>query len=100
MSKAKDDLAAVGCFTAVLLAPLILAFDGYVVWKLWGWFVVPLGVPSLAWRQAVGLSTLCGLLTHQYRKPSDNEWAALIAHGVVAPLTALSIGYLVSGFAR
>ena len=35
---------------------------GYVLWRLWAWFAVPLGVPGLAYPHAVGLLLIAQML--------------------------------------
>lgn len=40
-----------------------MAFRGYVLTDLWGWFVVPLGAPQIGITAAIGLSLILHWLT-------------------------------------
>lgn len=46
----------------VLFVALVL-LRAVVLKDLWGWFVVPLGVPGIGMAHAVGISTIASLLT-------------------------------------
>lgn len=49
----------------LLLLPMVL-LEGWVLTKLWVWFVVPLfGLPALGVWSAAGIALVVGLLTHQ-----------------------------------
>jgi hypothetical protein len=51
-------------FTLALLSILPLAaWKGFVLTRLWTWFVVPLGMPGLSVWHAAGLGVLVGWLT-------------------------------------
>ena len=39
------------------------AFSAFVLWLNWGWFLVPLGVPSLTIAHAAGVGVVSGVLT-------------------------------------
>ena len=70
-----EDKTVYGClgalaYTAVAL-PLSSIFRGFVIAKLWAWFVsAPFGIRPIGIALAIGLSTLIGLCTYQYE---DNE---------------------------
>lgn len=48
-------------------------FQGYVLSKMWLWFVVPLGVVELPVAHAIGISLTAGLLTHQHDTSLDED---------------------------
>jgi hypothetical protein len=48
---------------AILSGIIWTGWGGFALAKLWGWFVVPLGVPSIIWWQAAGLITIFALLS-------------------------------------
>lgn len=50
-------------FLSLLCAPISAFMRGWAISVLWGWFVVPLGVPALSILSAIGLSFLVELLT-------------------------------------
>ena len=83
-----------GCVTALLglfiFMPIFTALRGFVLHRLWAWFVVPLGVPAIGIAHAVGLAMLVGFLKmsqHDFDQESDDE--------PLARLIGQSIGYVV-----
>ena len=60
--KTAESAVKVLAFVAYIVAAIPLYFfSGWVLAKLWGWFVVPLGVVPITLAWAVGLSVLVGL---------------------------------------
>lgn len=51
-------------FAAALFAGSFI--DGYVFWKLWGWFAQPIGAPTLGYWAALGVITLV-----RFARPSE-----------------------------
>ena len=41
-----------------LVALMAIPVTGYVVFKLWNWFCVPLGIPAITWINALGIYLL------------------------------------------
>jgi hypothetical protein len=59
------------CLSLIITAGLSV-WDGFVLMKLWAWFVVPMfHLPVLTIVAAVGLGLIVAFLTHQ--KPADTE---------------------------
>lgn len=89
-------------FTAMLVPALVL--DGFVVMKLWEWFVVPTfsSAPSLHLAVAIGLSMLAGFMVRIYNydyKPdseSKKDLAGRLMHLYVGPFLALFMGWIVA----
>jgi hypothetical protein len=61
--KAKDDEVVKGCLAAMaclMLAPVIVVlsviWDGFILFKLWHWFLIGLGLPTITIMQAFGIS--------------------------------------------
>ncbi len=84
-------------FVPVVIVYLILAF-GFVLSYLWGWFVVPLGVPSIGMMHAYGISLVMSMVSF---KPSihkdDKEVDKSKVVGLMfAPWFALGLGYIIS----
>lgn len=91
-----------------LLSSLIwVGWGGFALSKLWGWFLVPLGMPSVLWWHAGGLLGVHTLLSggctaYAYIgaakamdvKSTDSKWLMLMA-SVLLPGTALGWGWLV-----
>ena len=91
-----------------LLSSLIwVGWGGFALSKLWGWYLVPLGVPSILWWHAGGLLGVHTLLSggctaYAYIgaakamnvESKDSKWLMLVA-SVLFPGTALGTGWLV-----
>lgn len=74
----------------------ITVYYAMVVVVLWGWFIVPFGLPELTIAHAVGLT----LLVNMYRTDmkagakGEDEWQTMLANVMLKPLIALGIGYV------
>lgn len=76
---------------------LLAVYNGFVLTKLWTWFVVPLGAPTITLAIAVGINLTVSFLTA--RVPRENEkWPRLIAFSVTYPAITLLFGYIVHLF--
>lgn len=92
---------------AICLAGLVglAVLRGFVLASLWGWFVVPLGVPALGIAQAIGISLIVSLfLAHLARDKSDDEgegWKRLgltMVRALSITLLSWGAGAIVHGF--
>jgi hypothetical protein len=92
-------------FTIIFMVIILLFsfyFEGYVVMKLWDWFVIPtFGLPKLSIYTAIGIMLLMGLLTHQSdikkmleERTTKEKWLAF-ALLFLRPAMFLFIGYVV-----
>ena len=98
---------AVMCLVALALATACALWGGFAASVLWGWFVVPLGVPEVSVLHAMGLTLAMRALAGFSGKPqpakTEDKMAALRALGdvlawaTVAPGAALAIGWVVRG---
>jgi hypothetical protein len=68
----------------LLMIPVGLCFKAVVVQDLWGWFVVPLGVPAVGMVHALGLCLVgwifsCGLdnIKEKQSQATWHRWAML-----------------------
>ena len=106
MTKNMTDKERWGCVLTILLGPVALVgatiLRGWVLAKLWGWFIVSLGVPAIGVAQAIGISGLIAMLTYEGSQPSqksDEELNTLLIKGAVVmfatPLMYLAFGWLV-----
>lgn len=78
--------------------------NGFVIQKMWHWFIVPLGIGDIGLAHALGLSLMIGYLTHQANikdliKKLENEEEIEIKIGqmiiwIAKPLIALLYGWL------
>ena len=80
----------------LLLAPWNTMLRGWVLVKLWAWFLAPyFHIPYLRIPVALGISTIVTLLTYQFRKQEDTEDAVSEAvFPVLISLLALGAGAL------
>jgi hypothetical protein len=87
--------AATAASWALLALILLTALRAWVLTVLWGWFVVPLGVPAIDAWHAFGLSLLMELFTYRRSKddPLDGLTAAL-AEALALYAIALGLGQL------
>lgn len=98
MSKDKDGcataiLALVGFFVAI---PLGVMWKGFVLTKLWGWFIVSrFGLPPLSVAQAIGLAVVVGMFTHIRTKENEDEPWVPYAVMFLGPLISLFMGWIV-----
>lgn len=107
MSEKKKETAgsvAFGCLVPVVLILCSPPLHGFVLSKMWAWFVAPtFGLPMLSMVQALGLSaTLCALRPMHVPEEKDDD---LVKRGVVllsrhlgAPLLVLGYGWVLSRF--
>lgn len=80
---------------------LSIFWGGYVTATLWGWFLVPLGVKSITYWHAVGISTLIGsfLGTRGVDQGRDDEsmfsaFATSLLGSTLLPAMCLALGWL------
>ena len=78
-------------FLFFVLAPALVAWSGYVLSILWGWFIVPLGVIPLPLWHASGVAVLAGYLTKQPNEDKRTTTAKLLTI-VFTPAVALGLG--------
>ncbi len=91
----------VGFFVAVMVGGSLL--DGWVLSKLWAWFMVPIfHMPALSVPQSIGIALVIGYLTKQYSNAKEEDdpkktrtfWALML----VKPFLALLIGFIVKHY--
>ncbi len=91
--------AAVLFVVAVVSLSLI---RGFVLAKLWLWFLVPLGLPVLSIPAAIGVAMTVAMITHQSENVKDErtgkEKGVAFAMAFVGPFITLLFGYVVKGY--
>ena len=91
----KDPIEAI-VYLAFSVASLIL--KGGVLVVLWRWFIVShFGLSPITIPVGIGISTIIGLMSHQYIK-RENQPLEVIGFNVVQCLMALLIGAIVKSF--
>lgn len=98
-------MAALGIIFAflILLAldiPIVI-FRGFILAKLWGWFIVPLGVMQIGIAHAIGLSILISVFTWKNEKtPKDDDdspwWAKVLGAQFIKVLILLLTWWIAS----
>ena len=92
------------CLSLVFVTALSSIWRGFVLTKLWVWFIVPVfHVPLLTIALAIGLSLVIGFLTHQYMRntddrPMSDQVIESFIHALMYPTMALLIGWVVTLF--
>jgi hypothetical protein len=75
---------------------------GFVLWKMWPWFMVPLGIGMISYWHVMGLYMMFRLLTLRVYRSGISQLSfsdyvlATLAH-VVAIFILYGVGYLISG---
>lgn len=87
-----------------IVVPLNCIIDGYVLMKLWSWFVVAsFGAPAMSLPVAAGVGLIVALTTHQTPQKFDEESpiAALSRLGetlFVKPGLLLFVGWVIKTY--
>lgn len=77
---------------------------GFVLTKLWGWFIVPLGAPALTVLHAAGIIGLVRLCTYNAKvtpEKEDVDWTKKVLHFIMLatiPWVSLFFGYVIHRF--
>jgi hypothetical protein len=96
-----DTLDTAAAFVALALLPLLMAARAAVLMVLWGWFVVPLGVPALGFWGAAGMVLVVDVARAYSPRPKGepkrtNVEACLLVLGSFAVLgVSLAVGAVV-----
>jgi hypothetical protein len=85
----------------MVLIPVAVIWQGFVLSKLWEWFLVPLGVHGIGVTQAIGVMVLVGLCAHQSKNIKE-EWekdieqvsVQFLVYELLNPLLLLVIGWI------
>uniref|UniRef100_A0A6M3XT23 Holin n=1 Tax=viral metagenome TaxID=1070528 RepID=A0A6M3XT23_9ZZZZ len=83
----------------VLLALGVLLLRGFVLLKLWLWFIIPFGADPISFAHSVGLCVIGLFFTFRYNGGEDtenqeiNKWMR-----VILPLFCLLYGYIFKYF--
>jgi hypothetical protein len=93
--------------TALAIAKIIVSLGlsfltGFVLWKLWPWFIVPLGIDMVSYWNVMGLYMMFRLLTLRVYRSGLGQLSlydyvlATMAH-VAAIFILYGVAYLISG---
>lgn len=91
-------------FITVVMTAALTTWEGFVLSKMWGWFLVPtFGLPAITIPVAIGICLIAAFLTHQQNfkvksgddlKDAFNAWG----YGFVVSLMIFFIGWIVKAF--
>lgn len=88
-----------GCMLTLISLPIFILWGGFVAWMLCGWFVTPLGVPTIGFAHTCGLMGFVRLLT--YSKSSEKDERPMLTKSVesitlsvIGPAMSFGIGWL------
>lgn len=93
-----------GILLVVGLTAGISIYNGWALSTLWGWFVVPFfHLPPISIPQAIGISLIITLLTHQYKDVQEKEregWqkAVPLISVLSVPVVSVFIGWIVKTY--
>jgi hypothetical protein len=83
---------------AIALILLLIIQQAWAVSVLWGWFIVPLGLPAIGIAAAIGLSVTMSALRGRRNGPGEKGWGSL-AKTVVQPWFCLGVGWIAKQYA-
>lgn len=94
-----------GVLSIAFFVGLVIAlWGGWCLHVVWGWHLVPLGLPALTWAQATAACLIAGFMTRRFPQDSDRVeppkewkrrswWLDLGLYGVVHPAMFLAFGW-------
>ena len=77
---------------------IAIPYYGWAIATLWEWFVVPLGMPSLSWPHAYGLSVLIGFVTIITPHETKGETLRQLILFFLKPVAAVFFGWVARFF--
>lgn len=83
---------------AGILACIVAVFlRGWVLIWLWTWFIIPLGMPSINFWQALGISLVAAFLTYELNISGDDpkeEAVVTLIKSISMSLMAILVGFI------
>jgi len=102
MSDTDDALTCVGGISIIAVTVIVSSlWSGFVLTKLWGWFIVPVfNAPYLTIPQAIGLTIIITMLWSRSWSDSEDgdKSIELAVKAILAPAFSLLFGWIVSLF--
>jgi len=100
VKKETDPLTAI--LFLLLWLPTSMVLNALILRDLWGWFVVPLGVPTLGIAHAAGISTFVRFVTYSLSAKQDTRedksiWFIVTASALIMALT-WGLGWVLHSF--
>jgi hypothetical protein len=105
----KEDYTPAGCIFAIVWFPLLIIassiYHGFVLTKLWSWFVVPVfSAPHLSIPAAIGLCLIVGFMSKDNDSSNHEKkplWEVIFdatLKAAIVPSLSLLTGYIVSHY--
>jgi len=97
-------IGIVGVIAVVFgLIALVSVIKGFVIAKIWLWFMVPIfGLPVLSIAQAIGVALVIGIFTNEHasltQQDDPKKKKNAILTGLLAPFMTLLFGWIVKMF--
>jgi hypothetical protein len=90
----------VAALLVILAIVPVLIVHGFVVSIMWGWFMVPLGVPAIGIAHAIGLAGMLGALNiaKSTDKVTGRAMAWIMDMLLIRPAILLGIGWITKQF--
>jgi hypothetical protein len=91
---------AVMFVTGIAVAVFVLiAMQAFTLYVLWGWFVVPLGVPPLTIAWSAGIMLVASMVRgYSPRKSEEGDGARVIGQAIFGCGYALALGYVIKHY--
>lgn len=75
--------------TRILLGIILMLLSGLTIMWLWGWYIVPLGLPAISFVHALGLDLFISfVVTTQVNTQENQFWTHFIFGVTFAVMTA------------
>ena len=87
----------IALFIALAFVAGLIVMRAWVLTILWGWFIVPFGLPALGIAWAIGIAATISIFTAKPVKSEEGDNSSL-AFAIVQPLMALLIGFVAHSF--
>jgi len=91
--------AIIGVLLAIGVVVGMALLDGLVLSVMWGWFLVPLGLPPIGLAMAIGIGAIVSLVTsthvHKSRKGEEiDELVESLINAVLKLVILLVVGWI------
>ena len=92
----KNRFTTAQVIVTLVMIPVSIIYDGWILMTMWRWFITPLGVAGLSLLQAGGLSLMLAAIKPKTSSEitRDNYWEKLV-ESIVRPLIALILAWYV-----
>jgi hypothetical protein len=85
-------------FVVLIAVFPIVVLRGFVLSRLWGWFIVPLGLPSIGIAQACGIALILGFLSYSKSTTTKDNYVERTVEAFVSALACWGFGAIVHWF--